>query len=508
MKTTTPNISPKPWLRRAASGALLCALLTACDPIDVIRWAPDGQHALVQTENGDSKIIDATGQILATAHGMRRVWLSDSRRAAGVRKVAARDWAEYAAVLGPDRAADVVHDAEEFLPYIQHYTGDWSKFDEDPAVKHWSETHHSMEAAVYYLAQQRPAEIAEAVAQWRKETKDDSPLTEAIYELTLEDALQFDPPQVRTLLRSADPISFLVPSPNSKVLAFVRDRPESASLEIIPSDGGQPQFVAAGAEQADWTPDGQQLVFTKPGTVAAKGQQMDLSLGTVTQQRVCAADGSILPELGAAEDLAGTVFLSGRSRVACLPDGRILFAALVMQLPALNKDLPKEVTLFALRPGDAPALERVISAAAQKKLPDRVDQFVLSPDARRVAIPGENGEVAVFSLENGEVTTLQKDGWDFASQGKFFNSTRVSSVQPSWRGADEVCYVASMPDRDGKPQRAEMVLRKLGGEPRPISQGWSDAETDAFLARLKPVEADRPEVKSEKEKVESDRGKK
>jgi len=64
-----------------------CFLLlgAGCDLHDFIHWAPDGQHAFVQGNDG-TWLVDGSGAILGPATDAR-AWLPDSRHVIAVRDV-------------------------------------------------------------------------------------------------------------------------------------------------------------------------------------------------------------------------------------------------------------------------------------------------------------------------------------------------------------------------------------------------------------------------------------
>jgi hypothetical protein len=467
-----------------AAACAFAVLFAACDPQELIQWSPDGKHALVSGADG-TRVVDADGKIAGDAHGAQ-VWLPDSRRAVGVRQVKPRDWAEYAALLGKERAAAIARAAEELLAIVRDYHGDWSEFGEADAVKQWGSSHDklALDVAIYFLSEKHAGDVAPLLKVLREEAKGEEPLPVPIYELIVRDALPGEPAAERILLRSADEIKSLRPAPGGLTVAFAADGPDTPALQVIAVNGAEPATVDTGASQADWTPDGQCLVYAK--TTAPLGKiENEPVLGTITRHRVCDDTGKILDKLDDAEVLAGILFIKERNRVACMPDGRILFASTPIQLPALDKDMPRDMTLFALRTGETPKIEGVVSAEAQKQLPERTDRFVLSPDAKRVAIPGENGEVAVLTLATGEVTQIQGKVADYGSGNKYANKSGIVPVSPAWRGSNELCHVVPAGDKNGSPKRAEVVLRALDGEPRAISKSWPDAMTDNFLPRPK-----------------------
>jgi hypothetical protein len=233
--------------------------------------------------------------------------------------------------------------------------------------------------------------------------------------------------------------------------------------------------------QAAWTPEGTTLVYQKT-TVPFATLETQAQLGTLTWRAVRGASGAILAPLPDAEDLAGILFAHEHNRVACLPDGRVLFVSCELSLPAV--ETARELTLFALRPGATRTIERVFADAARSRLPDRIDRFVVSPDGLHVALPGAAGEACVLSLTTGDVTPIQSAAVaNYKDSAKYENSATVPAL--TWRNATELCHLVPPGDAAGSARRAEVVLHPLGGAPRAISRGWSDAMTNGFLPRPK-----------------------
>src|SRR2546423_1127027 len=114
---------------------LLCA---GCDPTDWVCWSPDGEHAFVQSADGNF-LIDRTGKILGKATDERAwlAWLPDSRRVVALRTVKPTNWDEYAKLLGSDRAGKTTKASTGLVEAIQAYHGDWAKFSESPEYKKW-----------------------------------------------------------------------------------------------------------------------------------------------------------------------------------------------------------------------------------------------------------------------------------------------------------------------------------------------------------------------------------
>lgn len=475
--------------------------LAAChDPEEFVLWSPDGRHAIVRG-GAETAVVDAAGAIVARPFAgaaadsvQAEAWMPDSRSVLAVRTVKARSWSEFAPLLGAERAPAVIRAAEELLAMIRAYRGDWSRFgQDDPQFERWlsrldfaaaysvgrNRFAPDIEAALMpllYLRERHPQDVAPLLAG--DEIADAVP---KICELLVRGVLPGEAPAELVLARSADPILWARPSPDGRCVALARLAPERPALYVTPLQGGvEPVLVDEGAAQAAWTLDGQALVYQKT-TVPFSAVEKQAQLGTLTRRQVRDAAGTMLAKLPDPEDLAGVLFSNEQNRVACLPDGRILFAGCEVTLPAT--ETARSITLFALRPGATPVIERVVAESARASLADRVDRFAVSPDGRHVALPGASGEVAILSLESGEVAVLQGPIANYNESSKYENSP--SEPAPGWRSANELCYVVAPGDAAGSARRGEVVLRPLDGAPRALSRGWPDALTDGFLPRPK-----------------------
>lgn len=470
------------WLLAAAGGSLLL-LCAGCDPKDWVCWAPDGQHALVRGAD-DTWLVDGSGKILGKATDAR-AWLPDSRRVIAVRAVKPRNWDEYAQLLGPERVEKTMDSAAHLLGIIRDDHGDWSKFGESEPYKTWekAETGKTYNGgwlilSVFFYLQQTNAQviapILEAMPKDKKAWVEEN-FIPRIHEIVFRDAVPSGTQAEQLLARFPDEIRWVGASPNGQVIAFAVEEPNRPALYVIPrSPDGHPVLVDEGVTEADWTPDGQNLVYAKT-TVPYNLLAESMQLGTITSRRVCGSDGQVLAALEPAKDLAGVLLgQSSTTRVACLPDGRILFAAAPIRLPAITANMPSHLTLYALRSAPTTTLESVVRPEDIPQLPDRVDRFSLSPDKKKVAMVNEQGHVSVVFLETGELRSLQETDV-YPDSGKY------TQLIPNWRNADEVTCVVPANDPAGDPARAEVVLANVNGQKHAISKAWPDTAVKGLL---------------------------
>jgi hypothetical protein len=362
------------------------------------------------------------------------------------------------------------------MEVLQAYHGDWAKFGDSPEYKKWENeavgraynADWLTSAITLYLQQTNPRILAPVL---NANSISITNLIPDIYELKTRNVLPSDPPDERLLARFPDEIMSVSPSPNGRVLAFAVREPDHPGLYLIPqSTNSFPVKVDEGATEAGWSTDGQSLVYAK--TMVPHDQSMQL--GTITRRHVCETNGQVLARFENPEDLAGVILGKIPTRVACLPDGRILFAAAPIRLPAVTADMPQQLTLFAIRPGPTPTLESIVRPADIARLPDRVDRFALSPDKRRVSIVDQHGNVGVVFLDTGALQVVQE-------KSVYSNTDKYVQLIPTWRTTNEVTCLVPVNDPSGSTARVEVVLVNLNGRKTVISLSWLNARMKGLL---------------------------
>ena len=331
------------------------------------------------------------------------------------------------------------------------------------------------QSVTFYLRQTNPqvvAPILDAMPADEKAKIDD--LTPNIHEIIIRNVLPSEPPADQLLVRFPFSILWVSASPNGQVIAFTAKTLGRPSLYVIPgSAAAHATRMDEGVTEGDWSTDGQNLVYAKttlPYELLSKGVQ----LGTITSRQICGSFGQLLAEFPPAKDLAGVLLSEHVTRVACLPDGRILFAAAPVHLPAITADMPGQLTLFTLPAGATQSIASVVLPADSERLPNRADRFVLSPDKKKVAIPGNAGQVSILSLDTGKLVPLQESA-------VYTNTQNSEQLIPSWRSANEIALAVPAGDPAGSTNRVEAVLANLGGGKALISQSWPTNMADLFL---------------------------
>ena len=254
-------------------------------------------------------------------------------------------------------------------------------------------------------------------------------------------------------------------APDGGALAFVTRRGEGfgdgqvRSLSVIAARaGGKPVLVADRvSEFPDWSPDSRDLVYIR---CEAKDSG-ETRLGRITRRTVRDTHGAILENPSEAVDLA-TVIFRDTLKVRCLLDGRILFAAAGVALPAGNNQISNRLTMFSLDPGQVGSVSRILPRSMDQNLPDRADLFEVSADGRYAAIPGSKGRISRVTLATGEVTAII---------GK--DSSGDLRTIPVWRNSQQLCLVAPAGSGYTSSKRDEVILWSEG-QATSVSQSWPD----------------------------------
>ncbi|MCH7872156.1 MAG: hypothetical protein IID33_10705 [Planctomycetes bacterium] len=276
-------------------------------------------------------------------------------------------------------------------------------------------------------------------------------------------------------------------------LAFTIERDTDGSEErrlfVMPIEGDDEPLEVAGlvGQHVDWSTDGASVVFTRANVPAPDGNEA-LRLGALSRRVVRDDSGELLREFADIEDLAGIIF-DETLKLRVLPDGRVLFAASEVRLPATAKEMPQRQSLFTVDLNGAATVTRVLPRETESEIAANLGFFEVSPDGMRISVPTDNGRVDVVVLATGEVIHVQpvKDTQD-----------KLRTV-PTWRSNDELCFAVPAASEHGSPKRAEIVLWSARGT-RTISRSWPDAVVKEFLTldkdeqqkvgeeMLKPVE--------------------
>lgn len=434
-----------------------------CFPEKRVAWSPDGRLAAVVGGDG-LYLCDETGKLSPRiAEDVRwAAWLPDSRGLVVVQTERVERWSDLAPLLTEQQRAALTAAGTDCLAELRSYRGELDDF--EPAVFD-DLTPGQAVALMLYLRD----EHAEALRdRFGEEAIDGLADVQAELSCLRLFTVTGETAQPGALIcRVLGDVYEPLVAPSGRAVAFVAAGPGfdagSTRLLVVPAVAGAvPREVAQYvANFPDWSADGRDLVFAHTATWAND----ELRLGLINRRRVCDADGNLLKEFAEAEELAGIAFQQ-EIRIRCLRDGRILFAAMELHIPCALGDLPESPTLFALDPERTPVVTRLLPRQAERELCEGLYFFELSPDQRRLTVPGAKGALCVLSLATAEVWTVSEA----------FGAGEEIKLLPTWRSNDEIC-AAVAPASEGT--RADVALlrcdwrRKVAATSR-LSADWPD----------------------------------
>jgi hypothetical protein len=446
------------------------ALLAGCFPEKRVIWSPDGRRAAVATPNG-LFFIDPAGKVLEprlTGSAAKCGWFPDSRRLAVVHATKAKSWSEVGDLFGLEQAGEIEKLAKALRSRVMAYEGDWDDFEIDSGENLPSAIEI---AAVVYMRDNLPAGLAEKLGDKWEEVEE---LQLDIWHLQIFTLSDNELTPGRVLVRTFNDIRRPMVAPNGKNVAILapsaNGSDDAVGLAVVSVDGGElrnvAEFVALGY---DWSPDGRSLACVR--TEAGRAQTDNIQLGSLTTIRVADEDGKLLRDPEQRNDRVGLLFnrLLG---VRWLSDGRLLFSGVEATLPATTQDMPQEWSLFVLDPRTPASVLRVLGRDLAEPVEASVPMFDVSPDGKRVLLPGLNGGVILYEFASGESRSLvDKDD----PEGK------LRSL-PTWRNDGQVCLVRpTEPDKQA-PHRGEVVLWK-DGEIKSLSGAWPAEMVEGWLAK-------------------------
>ena len=439
----------------AKIGWALAALLLAggCRVEERMVWAPDGMRAAVRLPEGLC-LMDTTGKLSAPlASNVTAVaWLPDSCGLVLVRSTTVATWAEGARLLPSNETATVEALARGLLDTLKGALaaadGDAAAIEEKFLKPLNFAGSEFVTPALVCLYDTQAAELQKMIRSARNHAELEKALAEP-HDFTVNElvVLRLEGGVPLVLARTLADLSAPRPAPTSPVVACLR----GTQLILAPLAGGTNRLVAAenAVGSYDWTPEGRALVYAAYAGEKWEANAVNLfrvERRIVLDEHGAPAAGDVLPLAQGAANFA--------PRVRCLPDGRVLFASLALQLPASGS--AKHAARFYLV-RDAEAAPAAIPTAGDA-LPQDLSSFALCPDGHRIALASSaDDQVSVVEIASGAQETIAPQ-----RVGK-------SRTLPAWRGTNEL-YFAAFPTAAAR--RPEWLRWSPGAAPQVISSTW------------------------------------
>lgn len=223
------------------------------------------------------------------------------------------------------------------------------------------------------------------------------------------------------------------------------DQQQLLELLLVPTNGSKKAIeLGKSSKYPDWSPDGKYVVYVMP--TGWNGNNTQVLVGDLRRLQVSDENGNFLDaEHIPSEDFAGVLF-NELSRVRVAKDGRIFFSASEVSLPVAARDFDGRQTIFSFEPGKQSTLTRVVPREAMQRVGDAAQYFELSPNAKYISIPFDDGRVSVLalgSLASDDVQIVQGDG---KPEGD--NKTQLLTV-PVWRTPTELTFARPVANSTG-----------------------------------------------------------
>lgn len=462
--------------------SVLSVALCGCLPEKRIVWSPDGSRAAVATPTG-LYLIDAKGALLPprlTGTPTRCVWTADGNGllVAHARKVS--KWDELTRSMSPEEKKLIESKSIELRERMLAHEGAWDDFDLDPD----KELSSGMEAAALLcLRDEHNKGVKEKLGdKWA----DVERVTVPVWRLTIFGVTEKELVEKKTLFQGLDEIRSPTLSPDGRFAAFLWNRTvtsdddgmdsiarslqlDQMSLNIVPTSGDRPARLIANkvALEYDWSTDSRSLAFIHGTPSLEEGSRVEL--GSLATTAVADEKGHLL-EKWEEKDRVGLLFNPMLS-VRWLSDGRLLFSSVEVTLPVTSRAMPQEWTLFIVDPRTPASVMRVLGRDLAEPREPETPVFSLSPDEKRVLLPGPQGRVTLYEFATGETTPLVI----------MENPKGGTTCIPTWRNNDEITFVMPQADAPARATNLPEVHLWKDGNSRSISGDWPDEVRNGWL---------------------------
>ncbi len=454
-----------------------CISITGCYPKRIV-WSPDGQTAAICSDHG-LFFANAQGTLGTRMYDrvVRAQWFPDSKHLAIVNDLYALTWNDvedkipenqWEVLVRYARALDHVKDQAQWQAEISRLRNKYGI------------SENEIRGIKLYIRDNKPGSFpTELIDSWQDEC--DFHCYSLRIGLWQKNTFSI----TKTLFSSPQQIWDIRVSPKGRVLAFTtiytkkQDGEDHNIHSLWVADAEKNKVILLDTNVTlypDWDAQGTSLVYIRSlDNISAIGT---LLLSPVCDQRGILLSDSLSPPV----PLTGLV-VNEHAKVRCLSDGRIIFSSVEITLPFIQDDIPRFPQIFILDTKQQATITRLIPRSVLPQINGyNLSFFEVSPDESTLAFPDDKGRVAALSLSTGEFIVLQNADLD-----------KLSAI-PVWRYPSDLCYV----DKPAKILRTtnaykEVVLRTITpdnrwGNPRSISQNWSDTAKNEWLQQKKEGE--------------------
>jgi hypothetical protein len=432
---------------------------TACWTDPRVMWSPDGRHAAVIGAGG-LRLTNETGSLspLLVPGVSKAAWFADSKQLVLVVRRELTGFSSLSAALGPERTKELGEVAEIVWQQLQAPAGPLDAGDRIFVLTGLGATFadtDDVETAIgWYLLEHHRDAIRQKLGE-EADLDELPPITvnSLVVARLIDDRLELG----RPLYSDIDRFMEIRPAPAGQAVAFVTATDVGIegtilTTRVVGTDGAETALIVdtETGSHFDWGSDGRSLWYFQALDERDLGKE---SWGVLTERKVLDADGEI--ELAESGSSRVRVPFSRESRVRSLADGRVMFNAPELRLPAVlaGEPTPDHEQLFAFDRKRS-TLTALVPTEHLADLPPSLAVFEPGPDADHFLIGGGHGDVWLICISDDRLEHVE-------------TGFEVGDIvpMPSWRTSDEFLYVRKAATR------AEFVLRR-GDAERILSADW------------------------------------
>ena len=454
------------WLLPFLTGLICVLFLTGCDQICPIVWSPTGETMVFLSSDG-LRFGDANGHLSSACfnNATRAAWLPDSQHLLVADSRTIRTWTEAAEYLSGQQKKEAIELSQYFKQQLLLH-GDDDSFSDDYKLK--SHSISIVEAAILYLKDNENNLLKQKLQSKTWNSFQDT--TCSVKTISLIEVANNQITHRKELWRGFSTIKDMRIAPDGKfALVMLEKEIESKSepndIVLISLDFPRASVKVAEslAPHADWSLDSQQIFF-----FASEGKNTESILGSLSSLKVRDDQGYPLANLQAPVRLV-YLMIDQSSDLRCLKNGRILFSAADVELPATDKEIPRTKNVFAWRPGDLFA--RRLMSKNDANLMEDITSLQTNPDGTWTALyNSEKGNLGLLNIDTGEVIERRVQ----------------STYDPSWRNSNEICFVQTIDKKTAKQHDDEVMLFSLSTKKdQIISADWPRNAINGFLIHKK-----------------------
>lgn len=423
--------------------ALTIPLLAGCVAEQRLSWSPDGKKLAIVGADGLRISVDNGIHLGEPVEDDAQLvgWFPDSKRVAVVTKSNFENWAELEKSLDKEEVDEIKLGGAQMLKQLELCGGDFAVCRDALMKDNFNAAY--IQPVLYYLRSTQHDSMQRLVGrEWSEMRAMDAFVFLSrikVYEVDASGKLQHK----QTLASTADTFESIRVSPSNEFLCLVDKDGNLCLAQTNANAKGYRRIGSKFAKLPDW--DLNTDVIYGLHTVSktdSKGKPFEA-------QELVSVD---VKKAGTLKRL--TAVATSNDKVRATVDGNLIFGS-YSTIPTGKKGKVKNadaLSVFNLTSGKS---KRLLVAASG----DKLENFEVSPDGKKISITNSNGAVKVVSLPAGTYRVVVP--------GVPKNERDVFT--PVWKSNDEICYERlSIKDGLGKVALLSLSTNKS----KDISSAW------------------------------------